>query len=179
MVEDYSERLLTHFVAGQWRAPFGERCMSVTVPEGKGTGQIVSAGPRDIARALSVMRGGDAVAQQRFGNAIELALPALTKLFNQHGDLDIKDLQRFQRFSPRIVLGSACTPLNVLVAALQIGVERGVIFCPAPEQAALAVALATLVQNADLPPGAFALLHARTPKTETALRKTGLPVLEV
>jgi acyl-CoA reductase-like NAD-dependent aldehyde dehydrogenase len=179
MFEDYSERLLTHFVAGQWRAPFGDRCMPVDMPAGKGFGQIVAAGPRDVARAVSCIRAADTAARNRFGHAVQNAWPSLLEGFNQSEDFDIAPLQRSESLAPHVLLGSADTSLKVLIPALQAGVGGGVIFCPAPEQAVLAVVIATLVQNADVPPGAFAMLPARTPITEAALRKAGLPILDV
>jgi hypothetical protein len=81
MFEDYSERLFAHFVAGQWRAPFGAGCVCVPMPGGRGPGQIVPAGPDDVARAVAVRRGADMAASLRFASVLNAALPELTAIF--------------------------------------------------------------------------------------------------
>ncbi len=174
MFEDYSERLFAHFVAGQWRAPFGAGCVGVPLPGGRGAGQIVPAGPPDVARAVAALRGADLAASLRFAAVLEAALPDLTDIF-------AVPQTAAQRLQDRpaggcIVLGSASTALPSLLRRLSAGVLGGVIYCPAPEQSALATAISVLAQKADLPPGSYAMLHARLPQTEAALRNTGLPL---
>lgn len=174
MFEDYSERLFAHFVAGQWRAPFSAGCVCVPMPGGRGPGQIVPAGPDDVARAVAVRRGADMAASLRFASVLNAALPELTAIFElpQIAEPQAQD----SPVGGCIVLGSASTALPTLLRNLSAGVLDGVIYCPAPEQSALATAISGLAQNADLPPGSYAMLHARLPQTEAALRNTGLPL---
>lgn len=58
MSDDLNEKLLTHYVAGAWRAPFGERMLPVILPDGVQAGQIVCAGEQDVARAVAAAQMG-------------------------------------------------------------------------------------------------------------------------
>lgn len=58
MSDDLSEKLLTHYVAGAWRAPFGPRMLPVILPDGVRAGQIVCAGVQDVARAVAAAQAG-------------------------------------------------------------------------------------------------------------------------
>ncbi|MCH8466237.1 MAG: hypothetical protein LAT78_06685 [Roseinatronobacter sp.] len=180
MFEDYSERLFAHFVAGQWRAPFGSVCLPVPMPDGRGCGQIVPAGPRDVARAVAALHGAGSAATQRFADRLAAALPELIAAFA----LDTTQID-FQQICPHpseggvVLLGIPNTALAGLLPSVLSRLQDGVILCPAPEQAVLATAIATIAQAADLPPGAFALLQARIPSTEAALRSTGLQLHEL
>jgi acyl-CoA reductase-like NAD-dependent aldehyde dehydrogenase len=52
MTQDWSERFLTHYVEGAWRAPLSE----VLAPTRHAGRSVVIAGPADLARALGAAR---------------------------------------------------------------------------------------------------------------------------
>lgn len=188
MFEDYSERLFAHFVAGQWRAPFGD--VSCTVPDSGGgsLGQVVPAGPQDVARAVAARRGANMAARARLVRAVDAALPQLAHAVAVQSarpapvamlDAMITALRDAPPAPEVVLLSSVHTTLLQLGAAIGAGVHGGLIWCPPPCQAVLATTLAKAVQIADLPPGSFALLHTRVPQTEAALRATALRVLDI
>ena len=183
MFEDFSERLFAHFVAGHWRAPFGDETHAVLSHQGALLGQVVAAGPDDIARAMAVRRGADRQACQRLANAIEVAAGGLAQAYAlQSGHLP--EAAAFARMAAALesplhvgaggLFTAPDTRFEELGRALGAGIVGGVIWCPPVEGAVFATALACLVQQADLPPGAFALLHSRVASTESALRATSL-----
>lgn len=163
-MEDLSERLLTHFVGGRWRVPFATGHVPVLRPDGRPAGAVVMAGPHDVARAVSALRGADDRARLRLADA--LAPLGLAEAVSQGPDGQ----------GPAILLADAQNRTG-LGAALGAGIRHGVIWCPPLEAALFATELAQRLQQADLPPGAFALIHTHTPQTEAHLRATGLAVL--
>ncbi len=186
MFEDYSERLFAHYVTGRWRAPFASTALPVRLPDGRVPGQIVPAGPRDVARAVAARDGADEAAIARAAHTVEAAQETLAQASAlQSGrapdlaaSLALAEGLRSQWLAPADVLLSASnTDPGQIGAALGAGLRQGVIWCPPPDQAIFATTLATVFQQADLPPGAFALLHARVDPTEAALRMSGLQCL--
>ena len=188
MFEDYSERLFAHFVAGQWRAPFGHTTCPVPGIDGRRLGQVVPAGPQDVARAIAVLRGADKAARAKLAEAVEAVLPQVAQAVAvQTGqpapqavlDAMIAALRDAAPVPGNVLLSSERTTLVQLGAAIGAGVQAGLIWCPPPCQAVLATTLAKAVQLADLPPGSFALLHTRVADTEAALRATTLRVTDI
>ena len=53
MQDDRAERLITHYVAGAWRVPFGTRMAPAWAPGGARAGTLVLAEAADVARAVS------------------------------------------------------------------------------------------------------------------------------
>ena len=185
MFEDYTERLFAHFVAGQWRAPFGSATWPVPGVAGRRLGQVVPAGAQDVARALAGLRGADMAARARLVQAVETALPEVAQAVAvQSGqpapeamlDAMLAALRDAGPAPEMVLLTSQRTTLADLGAAIGAGVQGGLIWCPPPCQAVLATTLAKTAQVAGLPPGSFTLLHTRIPQTETALRATTLRV---
>lgn len=187
MFEDLSERLFAHFVAGRWRAPFGNTVFPVLSHAGIALGQVVSAGPPDVARAVQALRAADDHACRRLADALTQEADALAQAIAlQTGRAPSSD-QLAQMIgavaSPRAARGgivfssTESDPLH-FGQALGAGVRAGMIWCPHADQAVFATALTCIMQDVDIPPGAFAMLHTRVPETETALRATSLFVHE-
>lgn len=183
MFEDYSERLFAHFVAGRWRVPHATRAISLHRPDGAALGQIVPAGAADVARAANSLRGSEAAARARAAEAVRQAAGTLAAAHAlQTGQrIDPHEISRLagamvQVFAlpTRLVHGAPDTDFSGFGAALGAGLQSGVIWCPPPRWACFATCLAQVLQGVDLPPGAFALLHAQTPETEALLRQAGL-----
>ncbi len=186
MFEDYSERLFSHFLAGRWRVPFATRALPLCHPDGRALGQIVPAEARDIARAASALRAADARSCARAADMIGQSAASLCAAHaHQTGmQIDPEQIGVLARAmvapcgpGQRVILGAPITsahgtrPGETFGAALGAGLRGGVIWCPPPDWAIFATHLAEVLQRADLPPGAFALLHAQTPGTEAAIRE--------
>lgn len=187
MFEDLSERLFAHFVAGRWRVPFGSAAYPVLSHTGKALGQVVTAGPLDVARAVQALRPADDRACHRLAQALAQHIDGLAQAIAiQSGQAPTAD-QMAQMLDavgaahaakPGILLSARDSDLGRLGHALGAGVMGGVIWCPPVERAVFATAIACVVQHAEMPPGAFAVLHTRAPETETALRATPLCIHE-
>jgi acyl-CoA reductase-like NAD-dependent aldehyde dehydrogenase len=160
-MDDLSERLFAHFVGGRWRVPFGTGRIAVTRADGLRAGSVVLAEAQDFARAQSALRGADDAARARL--AARLA---------PYGMRDAI-LSAQPAPAPLILCGGAADG-HALGAALGGGLGHGLIWCPPPDAALPATEIARQVQEADLPPGCFALLHAFTPQTAPLIRATGL-----
>lgn len=187
MFEDFSERLFAHFVAGHWRAPFSEDAHSVTTDQGVGLGQVMAAGQPDIARALNVQRGADRQACRRLADTLERERDVLVRacalqngLVPAAAGIDglVAAFAAPTDAQGRVVFTTRATGLEDLGRALRTSIGGGAIWCPSVDQAVFATAFACLVQQADLPPGAFALLHAHVPSTKAAFNMVGLAMLE-
>lgn len=170
-MDDLSERLFAHFVAGRWRVPYSTRQMPVTGLDGLPLGQIVLAGPQDIARARALLRAADPGAASRLADLI------MGEADHIAGAQAMADAMRAasQAQHSSILCCDARNPV-AFGTALGASLGQGVIWCPPPEAALAATRIARLVQAANLSPGAFALLHAYTPETAQLLRATGLPM---
>ena len=185
MFEDYTERLFAHYVGGRWRAPFGAANVPVPVAGGTAAGYVVSAGSRDVARAITFCCGADGVALDRLQNTFSRATSDLVQARVKQLGLSphaashalVSDMATAAS-APQgsILLSTPDTGLPVLLKTLGSRMQAGVIWCPPPQQAILATLIAQLVQASDVPAGAFALLHTRVAETEAALRATGLPL---
>lgn len=160
-MEDLSERLFAHFVAGRWRVPFGTEQLPVHRADGTVAGAVVLAEMRDFSRAQDHLHAADRQAQHRAAQAL--------------AGFGMADAVAQARGTSRPVLLSAgVTDPQALGAALGAGLSGGLIWCPPPEAALVATALARQLHEADLPPGCFALIHAYTPRTAALIRTTGL-----
>lgn len=53
MQDDRAERLITHYVGGSWRVPFGTRQVPALTADGQRAGTLVLAEVTDIARAVA------------------------------------------------------------------------------------------------------------------------------
>ncbi len=185
MFEDYSERLFAHFVAGRWRAPFAASPLVLTDATGCPLGQIVPASAADLARAQAALRGADDADCQRAAQCLLqgadwLARAIALQTGARPGHEEIAQMAR-QIATPRTgsagVISRALPFVDsnaTLGEALGAGLRGGVIWCPVPDQAIFATTLAQLFQQADLPAGAFNLVHASVPQTRAALRPLGL-----
>lgn len=184
MIEDYAERLFAHFVAGRWRVPFSTRPGPVCDATGQLIGQIVAAEDADIARARAALRGADDAACARLAEAVLRASDPLAQA------CEIQTGTRPEPHMLRALAAAIARPqpgaagvfrsgdgLAPLGRALGRGVRGGMIWCPPPAQAVFATALAQVIQQADLPAGAFNLLHADLPQTRAALDRAKLPAL--
>ena len=187
MFEDFSERLFAYFVAGHWRAPYSEDAYPVTTDQGVGLGQVMAAGQPDIARALNFRRGADWQACRRLADTLE-----------REGDVLVRAcaLQTGQAPAPAgidglvaafaaptdaqggVVFSTRATRFEDLGRAMRAGIMGGAIWCPTVDQAVFATAFACLVQQSDLPPGAFALLHAHVPSTKAAFDEARVTMRE-
>ena len=187
MFDDFSERLFAHFVAGHWRAPYSEDAHPVTSYQGAGLGQVMAAGPQDIARAIRVRRGADRQACQRLADALEQGSDLLARACALQSGKALGPA-RFAGFAAAfaapmdaqggVLFTTRATRYEDLGRALGAGIMEGVIWCPSVDQVVFATAVACLVQQAEVLPGAFALLHAHVPSTKSAFRDTALDMLE-
>ncbi len=162
-MDDLSERLFAHHVGGRWRVPLSEQLLPVAGADGRQLGQIVLAGARDIARAQAVMRGADGPSQARLAQALEAISPALAEA-----------VACAEPAAAPVLLTTAPDDPAVFGAALGASLGQGGLWCPRPAAVVFAIRVAAAVDAADLPPGAFALLHALTPITAPLLKATGL-----
>ncbi len=185
MFEDYSERLFAHYVAGRWRAPFVSAAIPVRLADGHVPGQIIPAGPRDVARAAAARRGAEPAAIEHLARRVEAAQSELSQAIaaqtgHQPDPEQILAMAAAMRKASAtdhgVILSAEHTGLEQIGKALGAGLSKGVIWCPHPTQALLATTFATVVHEAELPAGAFALLHARVDTTEAALRASVLPI---
>lgn len=160
-MEDLSERLLAHFVGGQWRVPFGTRHTRVTRADGAVEGTVALVCARDLKRAQGCLRGGDAVLRKRLALCLE-----------EYGMAEAC-MSSGITADPTILCCSAEDPA-ALGAALGAGLWHGLVWAPPPRAAIIATDIAMKIEAADLPPGCFALLHACTPRTAALLRSTRL-----
>ncbi|TVS00423.1 MAG: hypothetical protein EA407_14775 [Rhodobacteraceae bacterium] len=185
MFEDYSERLFSHFVAGRWRVPNATQAIPVCGPDGRALGQIVPANLPDVLRASAALRAADAIARARAAQVVEASAESLVAA-HAHQTGQRIDPQRVTSIAEAmagvhesgapVLMGAPSGPLPSaeLGAALGAGLCSGVIWCPPPELAVFATHFAEVLQEADLPPGAFALLHAETDQTQAACQTAGL-----
>lgn len=188
MFEDYSERLFAHYVGGRWRAPYGCVALTVRGQGGSALGQVVLAGARDISRAMAQRTAADDAARARLVQSVHEALPDLALALSlQTGQMPettrldglVRGLKSVCEGTPELVLGTQTSSPEMLGRALGAGLRGGVIWCPPPEHAVFATAIAQLMQASDLPAGAFALLHTRAPSTEALLRATALQIADI
>lgn len=159
-MDDLSERLFAHFVGGRWRVPFGTEQVQVPRADGRAAGAVVLLEARDLARARACLRGADRAARARAADALV--------------GLGMVDADETAEAQAPLLVSSGLKDRQALGAALGAGLAQGVIWCPPPDAALFATRIAIRLQDADLPPGCFALIHAFTPETAPLLRATGL-----
>ncbi|WFE76379.1 hypothetical protein [Roseinatronobacter sp. S2] len=187
MDEDFTERLFTHFVGGAWRAPLGTYAMPVTLQDGHVVGQVIAAEQADIARLCRTMRGADPAARTRFATLIARAADDLARALAAQGanvgQTAIAAMSGGVCHDHRAGGAPVCLCASVghdpiwFGQRLGEGVSRGVAYCPPPNEVLFATLLAGLAAQADLPPGAFNLLHGDNARTKTLLTSAGVPCL--
>lgn len=150
--EEWPERLLTHFIGGQWRVPLGQGLR--VGPDGLA---VVWAEAPDYARARRAILAALPPWHARDPAQRRAALPAA-----------LLCTQPSCRPGP-IALIDAAAPdhLETLGAALIAGQGALILSDPANPRAACTLA-ATLARN-PLPPGLIALLHGAPPEAQAAL----------
>lgn len=189
MFEDYSERLFAHYVNGRWRAPFGCDAVPVATRSGEVSGQIVPAGARDLTRALQDICPVDHAQRHRLAGAVAASLPYLTQAIATQSWCvpDETELRLMSRAISEVepsrvttcVMGANPRRLVELGQAIGAGLGHGVIWCPPPEMAIFATAVAQIVAQSDLRPGGFALLHANAATREHALEHKNLKIIDI
>jgi hypothetical protein len=163
LFDDLLERRFTHFVGGAWRAPLGAQSRLVA----GALGQVVCAGPADLARAQLLRRPAPG-AGQVLGRAMAQSAPVLAEQMQALGAvIDVPRLMALGRGLQcrHPVTGSIqviCTDTDPegLGRALACGFAAGVIHTPATQDALLGIILSRLSQAAGLPPGSYAMLYA-------------------
>lgn len=191
-----SEKLFTHYVGGAWRAPLATRSRPVRLADGTEPGQIVLAGPADIARAhAAAMAALDALAdpvkRAQWCTALEVCLAEAQPLLDaahaaeRHSPSPLhtafrpgimprapgRDGTGNGKLRPQVLLAAAGTPPDALGAAVRDCIAAGqpVILKPAPGGAVLATVLIDTVAAARLPPGAVCMLQGDGPGTGALL----------
>ncbi|MFN4057469.1 MAG: hypothetical protein ACK4HW_04720 [Roseinatronobacter sp.] len=136
LLDDLSERLLTHFVGGAWRAPFST--CAVPLPGRAGVlGQVVLAGPQDLARAHTARRAVDPEDWGALDRAMHASARSLALELCQIGfPCDQRDLRK-------------------VPAHLREPIWH---WKPSPAELLHAIATARLAQQVGFPPGALAVL---------------------
>jgi hypothetical protein len=163
LFDDLLERRFTHFVGGAWRAPLGTQSVPVT----GALGQVVCAGPADLARA-QLLRRPSPGAGQVLARALAQSAPMIAQQMQAHkAAIDAatltsiaRGLQHPQPVPCSIVTTCAKASPEGLGRALACGFAAGVIHTPATQDALLGIILSRLSQAAGLPPGSYAMLYA-------------------
>jgi len=150
--DDLSERLLTHYVGGAWRAPLGVQMRPVAGQGDQVLGQVVCATRADIARAKVLTHPPDGLAQQRLMAALHPIAPHLAAALAQ---------RQPQPPDAQVLLDIAhdFSALGRVFHMVPDSRECAIYLVP-PHQALLGVAFGRLAQSAGLPSGTLALLHA-------------------
>lgn len=161
--------------------------MPVTLQDGHVVGQVIAAENADIVRLCQTMRGADLSARMRFAalvaqSADDLAVALEAQGARVGGDA-IGAMSAAVCHGPCAGGGPVClcAPVRHDPTAfgqrLGAGVSRGVVYCPPPNEVLFATVLAGLAAQADLPPGAFGLLHGDLGQTKALLANAGVPCL--
>ena len=184
MLDDLSEKLITHSVRGAWRAPLAVAGRPVRLACGRVPGQIVPAGAGDVARALdSTVQARDALTDPaRWLAVLDSARPAI--------EAALADAQRQERgdvgsfvlppgTAPgtdrplAILMPAALAPASQLdILRRALAAARPVILKPAPGGAVAATVLMDHLHRLDLPPGAVTMLQGDGPGTGALLQAT-------
>lgn len=129
MQDDRAERLITHYIGGAWRVPYGTRALPARCADGRRAGTLVPAEAADIARAVAAARAALPAwaAADRAG--------ALAALIAAAGP-DLRAAARFGRLAT--------------AAAQRHGVTALLVRAPAPSAFALRAALRALAGGATL-----------------------------
>lgn len=151
MDRDLSERLLTHYVGGAWRAPLGAQMVDALDQQSRWVGRVVIAGDADLHRALQLSCPMPADATARLTTLLQSDPEALLPWVTPDQILQPCDMKLDTTF-PVIVRDARP------IAALRQAMATGAIYLPNPELALFGIALALVVQRAELPPGSFAML---------------------
>jgi hypothetical protein len=144
-ISELNERLFTHFVGGAWRAPQTDRHLPIARASGGRLGQIVCAGPADVARARGVLRLDppyhlvDAAVLWAALLAEAPLVGAMRALEGFPADaLAAPEALDLPGQGPLVLLSAAETPVDRLAGALIAGARAGLIWKPAPGAAASA-----------------------------------------
>lgn len=179
MLENLSELLLTHHVAGHWRAPLAQGMRDLLAPDGRLIGRLVEAGPDDLARALAAaeaaapqlaaMPAADRAAlADRFGVELEaraqelaaarrLETVAAEVVSQPYAALDAGALPPGPLALLGTVAGHPALMAGVLAVALRAG--RPAIVKPAPRAPLTAMVLVEALAAAGAPAGAVGLIQ--------------------
>lgn len=151
---DLTERRLTHYAGGAWRAPLSVRLVPAT------GGPVVAAGPDDAARAFRLCAPGPVPTLPDLSDL----WPALVRVAEAEGvvagacpspapvDADAKRV---------LIVAPAGTTAAGLAGPVwsALGAGAAVVLLPPPTLALTAMALAGAIHDAGLPAGRFALLQ--------------------
>jgi hypothetical protein len=153
-VGDLTERRLTHYAGGAWRAPLSDRLIPAT------GGPVVAAGPADAARAFRLSAPGPVPDLP----GLPTLWPALARVAAAEGAVagDCPDPTPVDASAERALIlapdGSTAAALVAPVWAA-LGAGAAVVLLPPPTLALTAMALAGALHDAGLPSGRFALLQ--------------------
>ncbi len=144
-IPELNERLFTHFAGGAWRAPYSDRHLPVMRASGEPLGQVVCAGPPDVARARGVLRLGqpeEPVDAEVLWAAMLAEAPLLGAMRAEEGyaadRLGAPEPLHLPERGPLVLLSAAETPVDRIAGALIAGARAGLIWKPAPGAAASA-----------------------------------------
>ncbi len=153
-VGDLTERRLTHYAGGAWRAPLSDRLIPAT------GGPVVAAGPDDAARAFRLSAPGPAPTLPD----LRTLWTALVQVAAAEGVVagDSPNPTPVDAGAERVLI---LTPAGTTVAGMvapvwaALGAGAAVVLLPPPTLALTAMALAGALHDAGLPSGRFALLQ--------------------
>lgn len=153
-VGDLTERRLTHYAGGAWRAPLSDRLIAAT------GGPVVAAGPDDAARAFRLSAPGPVPPLPD----LPALWTALAQVAAAEGAVagDCPNPAPLDAGEARVLI---LPPPQATVAALvgpvwaALGAGAAVVLLPPPALALTAMALAGALHDAGLPAGRFALLQ--------------------
>lgn len=151
--EDWPERLLTHFVGGQWRAPLGQGLR--VGPDGLA---VVQAGVADYVRARHAILAAVPVWQGQSAEMRRAALPAAL----------LSGGAAAPAMGPIALIDAvAADHAAHLGAALLAG--QGALILSDPSNPRAACTLVATLACSPLPAGVIALLHGALPEARDAL----------
>jgi hypothetical protein len=162
-VGDLTERRLTHYVGGAWRAPLSDRLVPAA------GGPVVAAGPQDAARAFRLTGPGPAPAAD-----LASALAAVTGAEGAAAPHPPAPDAATGRGGRVLILPAPDAQAEALLAAVleELAAGAGVVLLPPPERALGAMALVAALHHAGLPAGRLSLLQG---DAESEAHLTALP----
>ncbi|MBR3369904.1 MAG: hypothetical protein IKG52_04665 [Rhodobacteraceae bacterium] len=187
LYEDFSERLFAHYVGGAWRAPLGTHPIAVVTQDGRALGHVIAAQRADVSRLRNNLRGADAAARGRFADLIVQADASLAQALGAQGTCvdaaAISQIAAGIRGDHGAVGHPVCVTDAVGQAPSRFGRQLGralcdgLVYCPPRTDVLFATLLARVAADADLPPGAFNLLHGECAHSAALLAGAGVPLL--
>ncbi|MGP9789972.1 hypothetical protein [Roseinatronobacter sp. NSM] len=181
---DFSERLFAHYVGGAWRAPLGSCATAVVTRDGRAIGQVISAQKGDVTRLRAHLRGAGGPARARFADLVAQSGAALAQALAAQGTgveaAAISQMAVGIKGGHGAVGHPVCVTDAVGQAPRQFGRQLGralcggLVYCPPETDVVFATMLARIAADADLPPGAFNLLHGDCAQNEALLAHAGV-----